>query len=208
MKVRELTFAVCAVLLLAGLGRAQDAKPTDKQAAPPAMSAEEKAMMEAWQKFATPGDAHKKMESMVGTWDAEVTSWMSPNQPPTKSRGTAEHRLVLGGRFVEQRFKGDMMGQPFEGLGYMGYDNFKKKYVNTWMDNMSTAVMVSEGTFDDSGKVMTSTATMDDFMTGKKADIRMVSTTVSPDEELFEMFGPDPSGKEVKQMEIRYRRRK
>jgi hypothetical protein len=206
MKVRELTFAACGVLLLAGLSAAQETKPADKPAAPPAMSAEEKAMQEAWQKFATPGEAHNKLQDMVGTWDAEVTMWMGPQ--PEKSKGVSEHRLVLGGRFIEQRFKSEMMGQPFEGLGYMGYDNFKKKYVNTWMDNMSTAVMVSEGTFDASGKVMTSTATMDDFMTGKKANVRMVSTTVSPDEELFEMFGPDPTGKEVKQMEIRYRRRK
>ena len=206
MKVREVTFAACGALLLAGLSAAQDMKPADKPAAPPAMSAEEKAMQEAWTKFATPSEAHGKLEDMVGTWDAEVTMWMGPQ--PEKSRGVAENRLVLGGRFVEQRFKSEMMGQPFEGLGYTGYDNHKKKYVGTWMDNMSTAVMVSEGTFDASGKVMTSTATMDDFMTGKKAALRMVSTTVSPDEELFEMYGPDPSGKEVKQMEIRYKRRK
>ena len=208
MKVRELTFAVCGILLLAGLSAAQDPKPAEKPAAPPAMSAEEKAMMEAWQKFATPAEGHQALADMAGTWDAEVTSWMSPNQPPMKSKGTAENRLVLGGRFIEQRFKGDMMGQPFEGLGYTGYDNYKKKYIGTWMDNMSTAVMVSEGTVDASGKVMTSTSTMDDFMTGKQAKIRMVSTEVGPDESLFEMFGPDPSGKEVKQMEIRYKRRK
>ena len=202
MKLRELTFAACAGLLAAGFAAAQETKP----AAPPAMSAEEKAMQDAWMKFATPSEGHRKLEGMAGTWDAEVTTWMGPQ--PEKAKGVAENRLVLGGRFLEQRFKGEMMGQPFEGLGYTGYDNHKKKYVGTWMDNMSTAVMVSEGTYDASGKVMTSTATMDDFMTGKKADLRLVSTTISPDEELFEMFGPDPTGKEVKQMEIRYRRRK
>ena len=206
MKFRELTFAACAGLLVAGLAAAQETKPAGKPAAPPAMSAEEKAMMEAWQKFATPSEGHRKLEGMAGTWDAEVTTWMGPQ--PEKSKGVSENRLVLGGRFVEQRFKSEMMGQPFEGLGYTGYDNHKKKYVGTWMDNMSTAVMVSEGTYDASGKVMTSTATMDDFMTGKQANLRLVSTTISADEELFEMFGPDPTGKEVKQMEIRYRRRK
>jgi len=164
--------------------------------------------MEAWQKFATPAEGHQKLAGMVGTWDAEVTSWMSPSGPPTKSKGTSVNRMVMGGRWVESKFTGDMMGMPFEGLGYTGYDNYKKKYMGTWMDNMSTAVMVSEGTMDSAGKVMTQTSTMDDFMTGKASTVRMTTTVVSPDEHLFEMFGPDPSGKEVKQMEIRYRRRK
>lgn len=203
MKVRELTFAVCAGLLAAGAAAAQDAKPADKP-----MSAEQKAMMEAWARFATPAEGHKALAGMVGTWDAEVTSWMEPGQPPTKSKGTSENRMVLGGRWVESKFTSVMMGQPFEGLGYTGYDNYKKKYIGTWMDTMSTAAMMSEGTSDAAGKVTTSTSTMDDFMTGKSATIKMITTIVSPDHHVFEMWGPDPSGKNVKQMEIVYKRRK
>jgi hypothetical protein len=203
MKLLKATFAVCAAMVLAGPAVAQDAKPGEKP-----MSAEQKAMMEAWQKLATPAEGHKALAGMVGTWDAEVTTWMDPAQPPMKSKGTSENRMVLGGRWVESKFTSDMMGQPFEGLGYTGYDNYKKKYMGTWADNMSTAVMVSEGTFDTAGKVMTSMATMDDVMTGKKANIKMTTTIVSPDHHVFEMWGPDPSGKTVKQMEIVYRRRK
>jgi hypothetical protein len=33
------------------------------------------------------------------------------------------------------------MGMPFQGRGYTGYDNVKKKYVGTWMDSFSTGVM-------------------------------------------------------------------
>lgn len=203
MKVRELAFALGAALLAAVTAAAQEARPAD-----PPMSAEQKAMMDAWMKFATPAEGHKALQGMVGTWDAEVTSWMEPGQPPVMSKGTSENRMVLGGRWVESRFTSEMMGMPFEGLGFTGYDNYKKKYIGTWMDNMSTAVMVSEGFYDAAGKVMTSTSTMDDFMTGKPSKIRMVTTIVDPDQHRFEMFGPDPSGKEVKQMEIRYKRRK
>ena len=209
MKLYRVTTAVCAGLLFAGALGAQDAKPAKPgQGMPPAMSAEEKAMMEAWHKFATPAEGHQKLAGMVGTWDAEVTSWMNPTAPPMKSKGTSENRAVLGGRWIESKFHGDMMGQPFEGLGYTGYDNFKKKYIGTWMDNMSTAVMMSEGTYDSAGTVMTSMSTMDDFMTGKASTVRMVTTLVDPDQHRFEMYGPDPTGKEVKQMEIVYKRRK
>ena len=201
MSVRKPTAALCAALALAAAAAAQEKPKT-----PPAMSAEEKAAMEAWEKFASPGAGHKAIADMAGTWDAEVTMYMGPT--PAKSKGTSENRLVLGGRWVEQRFKSEMMGQPFEGLGYTGYDNYKKKYIGTWMDTMSTAVMVTEGTFDAAGKVMTSTSTMDDFMTGKPTTVRMTTTVKDADNHHFEMFGPGPDGKEVKQMEIHYRRRK
>ncbi len=209
MRLHRVMIAVGVGLLSAGVLAAQEAKPGKPgEGMPPAMSAEEKAAMEAWQKFATPSEGHQKLAGMVGTWDAEVTSWMNPAAPPTKSKATSVNRMVMGGRWVESKFTGDMMGMPFEGLGYDGYDNFKKKYVGTWMDNMSTAVMVTEGTYDAAGKVMTSTSTMDDIMTGKKATMRLVTTIVSADEHVFEMYGPDPTGKEVKNMEIRYKRRK
>ena len=203
MSVRQPTSVLCAVLALALSATAQE-KPA--QGAPPAMSAEEKAAMEAMQRMAIPGPAHKAIADMAGTWDAEVTMYFGP--APTKSKGVSENRLVLGGRWVEQRFKSEMMGQPFEGLGYTGYDNFKKKYIGTWMDNMITAVMVSEGTFDAAGKVMTSTSTMDDVTTGRTTVVRMTSSIVDADTHRFEMFGPGPDGKEMKQMEIVYRRRK
>ena len=33
----------------------------------------------------------------------------------------------------------------FKGTGIEGYDNGKKKFVGTWMDNMGTGIMMSEG---------------------------------------------------------------
>ena len=203
MKLRDLALAACCGLLVAAGAGAQETKP----AGHPAMSAEQHAAMEAWAKFANPGEGHRSLAGMAGAWDAEVTSWMEPGAP-TKSKGTSENRLILGGRWVEQRFKSEMMGQPFEGLGYTGYDNLKKKYIGTWMDTMSTAVMVTEGTWDAAGKVMTSTSTMDDPMTGKSSPVKMTTTIVTPDHHKFEMWGPDPAGKMVKQMQIDYHRRK
>jgi hypothetical protein len=46
------------------------------------MSPEQKAAMDAWMKYMTPGEPHKKLDAMIGTWDAKVTSWMAPGAPP------------------------------------------------------------------------------------------------------------------------------
>ncbi|MBZ5589786.1 MAG: DUF1579 domain-containing protein [Acidobacteriia bacterium] len=171
------------------------------------MTPEQKAAMEAWMKAATPGEGHKVLEPTIGNWTATTTMWEAPGAPPQQSEGTAENAWVLGGRFVRETVHGEFNGMKFEGLGYTGYDNFKKQYVGAWMDTMGTMMMISTGTADPSGKVITATSTMDDVTTGKKVAVREVTKIVDANKHVFEMYGAGPSGKEFKMMEIVYTRR-
>jgi hypothetical protein len=188
--------------LVASVAAAQD-KPAEKKAAAPM---DEKQMMEMMQKMATPGDAHKKLEPMVGTFDAKVKMWMDPSKPAQESAGVSENKWVLGNRFIETNHTGTFMGQPFSGIGYTGYDNVTKKYVGTWMDTASTGMMNSKGTI--TGKTMTTTSTMPDPMTGKNATITTKMTVADNDHHTMEMWGPGPDGKNYKMMEITYTRKK
>jgi hypothetical protein len=198
MRIRSLftTLAVCAVLAAPLAG---DEKGKTK-AGKPAM--DEKAMMEMMAKLGTPGEAHKALEPMVGTWDTKVTSWMDPAAPPMVSTGTSENRWIMGNRFIEQRFQGSFMDQPFEGIGYTGYDNLKKKYIGTWMDSMGTGIFTSLGTADASGKTVTLTGMMDDPMTGKAMKTTSVVKVVDNNKHTMEMWCPAPDGKPNKMMEI------
>jgi hypothetical protein len=120
-------------------------------------------MMKKWEEAMTPGPAHKNFEQFVGTWEAETKMWMNgPKGEPAVSKGSAEYKLALGGRYLQQEFSGEMMGQPFNGVGYTGYDNFGKKYVSFWIDNMSTAMSTMEGTMDKEGKTLTMWGKMDE----------------------------------------------
>jgi len=202
MKLR-LCLVLSMVLGMAVLAPA-DEKKTQTTKAP---SAEEQAMMEAWMKAATPNDAHKKLEPFIGTWDTKVTMWMQPGAPPDVTTGVSINTWALGGRYVEQRYTGTFMGQPFHGIGYTGYDNTKKAYVGTWMDNASTSVTVSTGKLDPSGKLMTFTGTMDDPMSGKETSFEEKVNILDNDHHTFEMWGPGPDGKMYKNMEIAYKRK-
>ena len=55
---------------------------------------------------------------------------MAPGAPPQEGHGTSKHRWALGGRYLEQVYRGKSMGMPMQGLGYTGYDNSAKQYVN------------------------------------------------------------------------------
>lgn len=172
------------------------------------MSPEEQKAMEAWQKFMTPGDAHKALNATVGTFDAKVTMWMQPGAPPQVSNATCVGTWVLGNRYVEEQVTGTFMGQPFQGIGYTGYDNGKKQYVGTWIDNFGTGVMTSTGSSADNGKTFNFKSVTTDPMTGKDMPGEMRMTITDADHHTAEMWGPAPDGKMFKMMQIEYTRKK
>ena len=207
MKVRKSLAGVLAlgmVILASAAALGADKAKKSAKAGPP----DEKAVMEAMAKAGTPGDAHKKLDPMVGTFDTKAKMWMDPSKPAEETSGKTESKWVLGNRFVQETYEGTFMGQPFSGMGYWGYDNITKKYTGTWMDSMGTAMMNSTGKMDASGKILTYTAMMNDPMTGKLCKITEKVTVTDNDHHMMEMWGPDPSGKNYKMMEITYVRKK
>ena len=169
-------------------------------------SAEEAAMMEAMQKAATPGDPHAHLAGATGSFKATIKMWTDPTSPPTMTEGTSERKMILGGRVLEETFKADMMGMPFEGLGHTGYDNVTGKYWGTWSDNMSTGVTVMEGTLDEATGKGTMEGESPDPMTGKKVPMR-IEMRMDDGKEVNDFYMTGPGGEMMKTMEIVYERR-
>jgi hypothetical protein len=190
-------------LLLAGLAMAQEKAQLGKAPEPAADP-----MMEAWIKASSPGEAHKLMQKHVGEWVAEVKLWMDPSAEPMVSKGKGTNTLIFGGRYLESRFVGEFQGQPFEGIGYMGYDNVQKKFVNFWIDSSSTWFMLSSGTTDKAGKVWRNSGEVSDPMTGKMKPYREEAVFETPDRIVSRAYDKTPDGKEFKSMEITYTRAK
>ena len=123
------------------------------------------------------------------------------------SKGSAKFTVLLGGRYVQQEFKADMAGMKFEGIGLSGYDNGQQKYVGTWIDNMSTGIMTSEGTADSTGILLMWTGQMADPMTGKLEKLRMTTRFIDDNKHVFTMYMKGPDKKEFQTMEITYERK-
>ena len=166
-------------------------------------------MMKRWQEIMTPGEPHKKLEAFVGSWDAEVKMWMAgPTGEPSVSKGTAEYTMALGGRYLQQEVSGDMMSQPMKGVGYTGYDNFRKKYVGFWIDNMGTGMFTMEGTMDKDGTTLTMLGKMDEPMTGEKdKKVKYVTRWVDKDTHVFESYDLTAYGDKKPVLVITYTRK-
>ncbi|KIC96423.1 DUF1579 domain-containing protein [Flavihumibacter solisilvae] len=172
----------------------------------PAQSVSQDDMMKAWQAYMTPGEFHKMLAKDEGEWAAEISSWMDPNATPTKSTGKMVNKMILGGRYQEQRYTGDFMGMPMEGIGTLAYDNAKKVFVSTWMDNMGTGIMTMEGKYDPATKTINFEGKSVDPLTGKDMKCREVFKYVDDNNQILEMY-INQTGKEFKTMEIKFTRK-
>ncbi|CAA9892840.1 conserved hypothetical protein [Candidatus Methylobacter favarea] len=163
-------------------------------------------MMELYAKLAEPREPHKLFASLAGSWTTKTKEWMEPGKPPIESTGSAEMKMLLEGRFLQQEYTGQMMGKPFSGLEITAYDNLLKRYVTNWMSTMSTGIFTMEGTASADGKTIT--------LTGKHVEPgggqmkrRAIWTIVDSNTQTFDMYGAHHGGKEMKMMEITYTRK-
>jgi hypothetical protein len=200
MLCRNLASLTLAALLLSAPLLAQDASKA------PEMTPEQKAEMEAYMKAGTPGPEHKRLASTAGIYDVKMKNWHEPGGPATEETGSATRMMALDGRILVEQFQGTMMGSPFTGHGMTGYDNVTGKYWSTWNDSMSTGLMVSEGTCD-AQMACTFTGSWNDAIKKAPVKTRMTTRWTNPTTEVFEMYGPDKKGAEMKMMEITYSRK-
>lgn len=159
--------------------------------------------MEMYMKLGATGANHAYLKQLAGEWKVAVTMWMFPGSPPVSSSTTARGELILGGRFLKMTHSGTMMGQPFEGVQTLGYDNFLEKYVSLWVDNTSTAFYLTTGSLDPATKTLTEEGVWPDPMSGGKVKVRNVTKWLGADAFTYETYMTLPNGKEFKSMEER-----
>ncbi|MBX3332959.1 MAG: DUF1579 domain-containing protein [Nitrospira sp.] len=198
--MRKLAIRVtCLCMIL--IGSPALAKPDQKS-----RKLDPQAMTETYQKLATPGDQHKRLGELEGTWTTHTKSWIKPGQPPEESTGTCDMRMILDGRFLQQECTGEMMGQPFSGINVTGYDNSTKKYVSTWKSTMGTGLFVMHGTGGKDGTTITLKGDHPDPYEGTMKH-RAVWKTPDSNTQTFTMYHIGKNGKETKGMEIHYERK-
>jgi hypothetical protein len=102
-----------------------------------------------------PGEEHKLLEKMAGTWHMAITIWMEPGSDPLLQNGITKSRMILGGRFLLSEGtsgEGFMSGQN---LGIMGFDRRFGHYTSVGYDTYGTYYVAATGTFDARTRTLT-----------------------------------------------------
>lgn len=215
MKIRPVLALAAAAIAVALASFVTAPRAADT---PPAGAPDMAVMMQEMMRLATPGEAHKKLEPVIGTWDATVKFWMGgPGGPATEDKGSATFKWIMDGRYVQEDFagtttmpdgKGGTQKLPFKGMSLMGYDNFRNMYVSNWLDNMGTAMATMTGSAEPSGKTIHMYGQLDEpslKVVGRT--VHTVTRWVNGDQFVFEMYDLHASP-DYKIMEITYTRKK
>lgn len=67
--------------------------------------------------------------------------------------------MVLGSRHLRQDLR-IASAEPFEGLGYIGYDDAAGRYDSSWMDTNFAGMIVAHGNYDAASRTYTFTGAM------------------------------------------------
>jgi hypothetical protein len=193
-----------ASLLAAGRGLSQDGDGAGGAGGAAGAGGPDDAAMQRWLDTMKHAPEHSRLDMFIGKWNTE----MSMMGMPDKEKGTAEFTwLFPGGKWLQQRTTGSMMGMPMQGFGIHGYDNFKKKYVGCWMFDNGTNMLTFEGNYDRTGKVLMEFGHMDEPMTGEHDKmVQYVTREISNDEFIFELHDMPIGEPNTKVLEIRYTR--
>jgi len=172
-------------------------------------------MMKQMMELSKLNENHKLLTDLDGNWTYTIKFWMNPdpNAKPDESKGTAVRKSMMDGRYVVMDVTGKMeMPGPdgkkkemtFKGHAIEGYDNVKKKFVGSWIDNMGTGIQFSEGTYDPATKTFTYTSEMEPAP-GMKSQVREVLKVADNNHMMLEWY-ENQGGQEKKTMEINYTR--
>ena len=193
------------------------AAPASAAVAPAAAAPNEAEMMKQMMEMSKMNENHKLLSSLDGNWNYAIKMWMNPdpNAKPQESKGMATRKSMMGGRYVMMdvsgKFQmpgadGKMKEVQFKGMGLEGYDNVKKKFVSSWIDNMGTGIEFFEGDYDPATKTFNFTGEMEP-MPGMKSQVREVLKLTDNNHMMLEWY-ENQGGQEKKTMEIAYTRKR
>jgi hypothetical protein len=203
MKLHRLAGLVSAMLILASPAFAQNPGGTTARA-----EADNAVLAKALESALTPGAGQARLDPMVGTFDVKIRTWLAPDRPPVESTGSCVNVWVLGKRYIQAMLSATVMGEPFNGIGYVAYDNIDKAYQMAWMDDGSTALTLYRGGFEGASKAAILKATTLNPMSGKPTPLELRLSILDNGDHMSELWGQGAGNTMFKMMELRYTRTK
>ena len=155
----------------------------------------------------TPGAEHRALEPLVGRWwvDKKIFVAMgTPDKPATSSEMVTERAWVADGHFLRDVTTGKVAGQPYERIGFLGYNPMDRRYEWNTADNVTLIMMTYHGAKGSAGRqpidmagAFTDVGVTGEANVGKTIPMRTRITIIDRDHHRLEIFFTPPSGTEI-----------
>lgn len=144
----------------------------------------------------------RRFAEEVGTWKAELSAFMSPGMPPLRFEGTETNRMI-GDAWLLSTLEAEPAGQPYTGVGQIGYDVTQGRAVKTWIESDSSALNVWYGTYDMERRERILEYTIKDDQ-GTERTRQIKSRVLDPDRRTLDIIELDETSGEVPILHIDY----
>jgi hypothetical protein len=154
---------------------------------------------------ATPGEMHQVLFQLIGAWHGDVSFYSETEREPLISSVQVFYESQLENRFFTIKLIGEVNRIGMEGLGTLGYDNTRKLFIGTWIDNNHTGMISLEGRWEEDRKLISLRGKRFDPVNGKEKAIKVNLTLVDDFNHTLEVYSIDGSA-EMKVTTINFRR--
>ena len=151
--------------------------------------------------FARVTDNHKILNKMVGSWRGTGSLVNSEGGAAEKILCKSTNKMILGGRFIEQRTTCKGAGFSFEGVGHFGYDVMSKTYVGASMTTADSGISTLAGRR--SGSKITFNISHNNVNVKKRVTSR-ATLTIDDNVHVYEIMAKDKSGALKPILSIKY----
>ena len=141
-------------------------------------------MKKLGEEYATPNENHAFLNRLSGNWNTSSTVMELPQE-----EGKAIFEMILGDRFLNGDISGTFAKVPYAGRVTIGYDNFRHKFVATFLDDLGTSIRSAEGSLDKTGNILSLWGSIDEWMTDQHDNpVKYRYIIVDKDQFVFEIY--------------------
>ncbi len=157
-----------------------------------------------WSEYMTPSGIHALFAQYTGSFKMEITMSMGEDKEPSVIVVNSEHAMLLGGRFLEMKQQGNMMGMDYQSIITVGYNNTDKQMALTTITNMGTGTLSLFGDWDEKTKSANLLGQLTNPVTKAIINVRQVLTFVDNDTILIESYDTEGDKPEKKTVQYKF----
>ncbi|MCE9596114.1 MAG: DUF1579 domain-containing protein [Planctomycetes bacterium] len=170
-----------------------------------------KAGMARWVATCKAGPPHARLNELLGDWDVTLRMYMGgPDAKPSETKGgSATATWFSDGKWLQIDTNYLFMGQQLHHRTTLGYDNFKNRYVASFVDSMQTTLNTASGLFSQDGNDLILWGTIDEPMTPEQdKTVRYIYRHYGQDKWLLEVHDMMIGEGNTRVLEFEYTRKK
>ena len=160
-----------------------------------------------WGEYMTPSNVHTLLAQYTGSFKMEIRMSMGEGKEPTIITVNSEHIMLLGGRFLEMKQKGTMMGMDYQSLITIGFNNTDNQMAMTTITNMGTGTLSLFGTWDEKSKSANLIGKLTNPVSRNSITVKQVITFIDTNTVLIKSYDKEGDKPEKKTVEYKLTRK-